>query len=246
METVVIGIIYCIENKTSGKKYVGQTKQTLNRRWLGHVHSSEKARSAIHKAICSYGKDNFLIYEIDRGETQESLDRKEHLWIDTLNTMTPHGYNLKTGGLEGSVYTEESRKKMSEARKGKYAGENHPMYGKPGYTRGKKLSADMRRRMSEGCKKSKLHNKFKPGKDNPNYGKILTDEQKQVIADGARKWRDNNTPSWAKKVVNVDTGMVFDSIKEAGKHHGISTQHIGCVCSGRRKTTGGYRWEYAR
>jgi hypothetical protein len=36
----------------------------------------------------------------------------------------------------------------------------------------------------------------------------------------------------------------FNSMKEAEEKTGISNKHIGSVCRGNRKTTGGYEWKY--
>ena len=47
-----------------------------------------------------------------------------------------------------------------------------------------------------------------------------------------------------RKVRNIDTGEVFDRIKYASEKYGIEPTHISAVCKGKRKTTGGYRWEY--
>ena len=45
------------------------------------------------------------------------------------------------------------------------------------------------------------------------------------------------------KVINLDTGEIFDSITEARKKYPKAT-HISHVCIGERKRTGGYRWAY--
>lgn len=47
-----------------------------------------------------------------------------------------------------------------------------------------------------------------------------------------------------KKVRNVDTGEVFDSIGEAAKTIAAGKCHIGGACKGKHRTAGGYRWEY--
>ena len=64
--------------------------------------------------------------------------------------------------MKGKHHSEETRKKMAEAKKGKYAGEKNPMYGKKhseevkrkqSYAKkGKKMSAETRKRMSESRK----------------------------------------------------------------------------------------------
>lgn len=47
-----------------------------------------------------------------------------------------------------------------------------------------------------------------------------------------------------KKVVNIDTNEIFDSVKEASKSVGLTPAAIGNCCSGKRKTAGGYHWKY--
>ena len=63
---------------------------------------------------------------------------------------------------KGRCLSEEHKKKLSEAKKGKYAGEKNPMYGKKHSEevrnkisrahKGKKMSAETRKRMSESRK----------------------------------------------------------------------------------------------
>lgn len=47
-----------------------------------------------------------------------------------------------------------------------------------------------------------------------------------------------------KMVQCVDTGEVFKSINDAAEAKGVSASKITAVCRGRRKSTGGLRWEY--
>ena len=47
-----------------------------------------------------------------------------------------------------------------------------------------------------------------------------------------------------KKVRNIDTNEIFKSAQEAGSKYNIKPSFITRVCSGKRKTTGGFRWEY--
>lgn len=43
----------------------------------------------------------------------------------------------------------------------------------------------------------------------------------------------------------VETGIIYNSIKEAGEKLNIKTyNHISDVCKGRRQTCGGFHWEY--
>ena len=70
---------------------------------------------------------------------------------------------------KGKLISEETRRKMAELRKGKYAGEKNPMYGKH-------HTDEARRKMAE----------LKKGEKNPNYGKHHTFEARQKIAEANR------------------------------------------------------------
>jgi len=47
-----------------------------------------------------------------------------------------------------------------------------------------------------------------------------------------------------RQVRCIDTGEVFASLMEGAKSKGINSSKITSVCKGKRKTTGGLRWEY--
>jgi hypothetical protein len=63
-------------------------------------------------------------------------------------------------------------------------------------------------------------------------------------------YRRNDAPAKGKPSVNrkpivcIDTGQYFNSISEAANLLGLHRQHIGKVCLGKLKTTGGLRFKY--
>ena len=92
------------------------------------------------------------------------------------------------------------------------------------------------------------------GEGNPFYNKTHSEESRKKMSE-ARKGLKHLTEEQIKrlreshhtvKVINVDTGEVFDSIKDAGLKYNIEPTHITRVCKGKRKTCGGYRWEYVK
>lgn len=99
------GIIYQITHKGSGKKYVGLTVQTLERRWKGHINTAmagdAKGEDSLHAALRESGSDAFEIRQIDEGTTKMDLERKEKDWIEKLGTMVPDGFNISSGGVSG-------------------------------------------------------------------------------------------------------------------------------------------------
>lgn len=47
-----------------------------------------------------------------------------------------------------------------------------------------------------------------------------------------------------KRVLCIETGEVFKSIKDAHRRTGINQSNISQACLGKRKTAGGYTWKF--
>lgn len=118
---IPIGRIYLITNLINDKKYVGVTTKTLNRRFHQHLRQSEKPiKLVIHQAIKKYGKTHFKIELIEelQNTTEEKLFLKESDYINKYNTLIDNGqgYNMAKYGGGRIIYSEETRKKMSELK----------------------------------------------------------------------------------------------------------------------------------
>ena len=50
--------------------------------------------------------------------------------------------------------------------------------------------------------------------------------------------------SLSKKVICITTGEIFNSMREACRKYNISVGSMTECCQGKRKTVGGYKWEY--
>ena len=59
----------------------------------------------ISKAIQKYGKENFIVEEIDTAESLEELNKKEAEWIDKLEALKK-GYNIRPGGNNSKLSEE--------------------------------------------------------------------------------------------------------------------------------------------
>lgn len=115
-------IIYCATSP-SGKKYIGQTKMNLEKRKLQHKFlSSKNSTSAFHCAIRKYGYDHFIWVILENCSSQEEANNRETYWILNLNTKPESeggfGYNHVIE-YPTRHFSEETRKKMSLAKKGK-------------------------------------------------------------------------------------------------------------------------------
>lgn len=109
--------VYLITNTINGKRYVGQTKQTLANRWSMHV--AKNHCRYLYNAIHKYGKENFIIEVLFDVPTKELANEFEIEYIDQLRTMFPNGYNILPGGDDRPPLSEEAKKKISEQHKGK-------------------------------------------------------------------------------------------------------------------------------
>lgn len=99
------GYIYCITNKVNGKKYIGQTTATIKKRMSQHFSKSKQRKYAIYLAIQKYGKENFIIEEIEKIESYskekliELLNDKEIYYIKKYHSLVDeYGYNITKGG----------------------------------------------------------------------------------------------------------------------------------------------------
>lgn len=84
---------------------------------------------------------------------------------------------------------------------------------------------------SNGAKKKM--SKAKRGKNNPNYGKYGANHQRSV------------------PIIQLDiqTGSIigeFSNIREASDFTKVDKNHISHVCSGKRKSAGGFGWKYKK
>lgn len=118
------GVIYIVENKLDGMKYVGQTTKTIKERLKGHF-SDKKTNSYLHRAMQKYGIENFNIKELFIAFNQDSLNYFETFFINYYSTLRPSGYNLRNGGQQGGTHAEETKLKIGKAHKGKNFNEDY-------------------------------------------------------------------------------------------------------------------------
>ena len=121
----MIGYIYCATCLTTGKLYFGQTIRLVEERWERHIQESRSLSNyKFHRAIRKYGEENFLVEEVltVSAPTKESLKKKlDYIEIRLIRKFDTfrNGYNMTLGGEGqfGRIFSEESRRKMSESAK---------------------------------------------------------------------------------------------------------------------------------
>jgi len=170
------GVIYKATNKINGKVYIGQTSRSLKIRMKEHKNGAkyEHYNSAFHASIRKYGFKNFEWVVLAKAKQSRKMDRLERKFIKQYKSnRKANGYNLTIGGsvlrgknatFYGKKHSEESKRKMSLANK-----------GKPGPNLGKKLSDETKKRLSDSMKIAMA------GENNPMYGRKHSKETRDRI-----------------------------------------------------------------
>lgn len=233
-----IGYIYRIDNLENGKFYIGQTIQTIQQRWSDHVSNTKNLSDdmVIHLAMRKYGIDIFTIEPIYTIECETKTELKKQLnelEIKSIEELNPE-YNVAKGGLGhtgvvirrfgaenhfyGKTHTEEVRKRISEAAKGRYVG--------------RKLSEETKRKMSES-KKGDKH----PLKNNPDFRLRAIQNINNLI--------ESNKKRVAQFTSNNTFIQEFESVKDAAESIGVTPSSLTICLKGRTKTSGGFKWLYS-
>lgn len=237
---------WCVYMHTSpsGKVYIGITGRKPEYRWQngdGYLKKSkngEYKQPAMANAVLKYGWDNFKHIIFAENLSKEQAENFERLLIALWKTNDcRYGYNIREGGgstgkasketrkkiseaQKGRHHTEETRKKISESLKGKYIGENHHNFGK-------EVSEETRKKISKS-----LSGKM-TGEKSPMYGKRLSEETREKM----RQSRLGKPASRRKAVYCIELDRQWDSILAARKElKGVS--HISDVINGKRDYAG--------
>lgn len=116
------GIIYKITNTVNGNFYIGQTVNSIDKRWWYHVKDSKRGKPwSICKAIKKYGPENFTRELLAEASTRDELDALEIKYISELKPK----YNMNKGGRGSGSPTQEVRDKISIAGKNRVFTDEH-------------------------------------------------------------------------------------------------------------------------
>lgn len=201
----------------TGKVYIGITRRRPTKRYDG-------GRGYAHcphfsAAIAKYGWENFSHDILAEGLTKAEAEAEEiRLIAEYKSNDRRFGYNTAAGGSLPGCMAPESRAKISAALRG----DNNPTrrYGHP--FQGRKHTAESKRKMSASA--------------SARVGRTVTEETRKKLRKVQKK-----TP-----VRNVDSGQIYAGIHEAAEATGLQATKICAVCKGKRKSTGGLRWEYVK
>jgi len=101
------GIVYCSFNTITGKFYVGQTVRSLIERQREHLRDRSVCR-LLRRSLKKHGANSFVWTSLSRASSQKELNEAEIMWSHILQSLSPHGYNLKECG-EVQSWTKEAK-----------------------------------------------------------------------------------------------------------------------------------------
>lgn len=234
--------IYKITNP-NGRIYIGQSSNLVNRiNGYKKQYVSVKKQTLLYRSFKKYGIDNHM-FEIKELCLIEQLNERERYWQDYYNVLDG-GLNciLTTTKCRSGKMSQQTKDRIGKANKGKKLtykqieymkkrrGENHHSFGVPRSESFKKnISIKMKEIMS------KPENKLRTSLI--NKGKNLSYETKKKISIsklGKRMGAENNK---SVLVLNLDTGIFYDTILEASIYHNINRYTLTNMLSGHRKNS---------
>lgn len=268
---LITGVIYCYTNKINGKKYIGQTTDERKRKYR-FKHSQQYGGLKINNARNKYGTSDNWTYKvlirkqyINEEDVSFDLDLLEMFYIDKFDSFN-NGYNSTYGGdgSKGLILSEETKKKIKNAM----MGEKNPFWGRTHTEEakeknriahiGKTNSTETRLKISKSNKGKTMSDearakasetrkiKYPKGETHYNYGRKMTEEQKQKISKSKIGKRRKDLE---QKIIQIDlqTGEIikeWDSIIQAAKTLNLNSPNIINVCKGKYKQSGGFKWRY--
>ncbi len=230
-----IGFIYLATNLTNNKKYVGQTRRTVDERIKDHVKDVKRSKLPFHRAIKKYGIDGFKIDEFEFPEYLLNEKEKEYI-IKFETTQTDKGYNIKPGGASEWDYvppSDESRLKM-------------------GWNRGQNLTEEHKKNISESHKKlnfhhsdeSKIKMSLKKKENDHLKGKKQSEEHKKKRIESLKKV--TNSTVRPVRFTDPDGNIYIEehSVKQFCEDHNLCRRNVCYVLCGKSNAHKGWKIEY--
>jgi group I intron endonuclease len=188
--------VYKITNPQN-KIYVGQSIN-IKERFRKYYKLNCKRQSKLYFSLKKYGPENH-VFEIIEECFIEQLNEREKYWGIEFDVLGENGLNLKLGNGRGSL-TDITKQKISKSMLGKKKTQEHCL----------NLSNAKKGIPSKRKGKPDLKQKGKP----------------KLGAGGKGKPKLGAGPKSGNSIINIETNMVFKSIKECMICEGISKRKI--------------------
>lgn len=226
--------IYMIMNNINEKKYIGSAKN-IDKRWYEHRYTLNKNchdNSLLQNAWNKYGKNNFSFIIIELIDPIKLVEREQY-YINYYNACNKkYGYNLSptAGNTLGFKFSEESKLKMSIAKKGKPMRKNYIMSDET-----KRKIGDANRIKQLG----RVHSEETKEKMRKPHGSMSEETKKKIS-----NWRLGLVPSQKNGKLNliikkIQSKTQNNKIINRGENNGMATTTADEVISIRNDHSNG-------
>ena len=171
--------IYSITCKINNRKYIGQSKDIASR-WKTHLYQLRRGEHHTKSLQEDWNKFTYedFVFQVELICTKKYLTEKEiEIWDKYKDN-----YNGRPTGQVYPEHTKETKRKISESKKGK----NNPNYGKT-------LSEEHRRKLSEakkGRKRKPFSEEHKTKIAEAMKGRTQSEEHKRKRSEAMKEyWR---------------------------------------------------------
>ena len=209
--------VYKITNPNNDV-YIGGTRN-FRRRMKEYRNGKTKEQRLVNESVKTFGwvgHSMEIIHELPVDVAQDVLDTYEQIYMDFYRDAGVNMLNLQSAGQRGR-HCQQTRELMSASRIGlKHSEKTKAKIGLA--HAGKKISDVAKDRLRQ-----------------INLGKKYSDETKRKVSMANT---GGGNPR-AKKVINTETGVIYDCVKYAAKENNISYYKLQYYLNGRypNKTT---------
>ena len=184
--------IYCIRNLDSGRQYIGQAIKLFyrKRKHFELLRCGTHKNAHLQRAFVKHGEAAFVFSVVELC-APEHLTEREQYWIDVVGMDNLYNIVPIAGSRRGATMSDETRRKISAAQRGKKKPPPRSPYGRLGIKRtpdqlraqsirqtGKKHSAETKNKISDA-----LRNRTRTKETYQKIGAIL----KQLYIDYPEK-----------------------------------------------------------
>jgi group I intron endonuclease len=198
--------IYRIESP-SGKTYIGQAIDIYHR-WSRYKIFDCKSQVRLYRSLKKYGAES---HKFEILEVTDDLNTRERFWQDHYDCTGERGLNCDLVSTDRLPYkrSKETINKIVSTR----------------MANGYKPSKETKTKISDSLKGHSVSEETRLKISKASKGKVVSEETKAKLK--------GRIPGNARKVINLDTGVIYSSVKEAAEVEGVSYKSLS------RKMNGG-------
>jgi group I intron endonuclease len=233
--------VYLIKNKINGKIYIGSSNN-IRKRWNEHkndLRNDEHHSKHLQKSYKKYGIENFEFLILEEVQSAIGLFALEQQYLDKHRPFDRNiGYNISETaiGPTGVVRNDLKRFNIENKSKKVYQYSLNGVFLKKwnSVTEAASFYKKGKSDISRNCLKKTIQ----------SFGYIWRYDYIENL--DINEIKNKNKRKITQLTIDNVVIKEWESITEASKFLKINASKICSVCSGQRKTSGGFVWQYKK